>query len=48
MAFNYPQLLAHLCQTRKAGAGAVVSAGGIANKEIKKGFPVSLSDVTRR
>ena len=38
MAFNYPQLLAHLCQTRNARAGSVVSAGGVANKEIKKGF----------
>ncbi|MEG2961779.1 MAG: fumarylacetoacetate hydrolase family protein, partial [Janthinobacterium sp.] len=38
MAFNYPQLLAHLCQTRNARAGSVVSAGGVANKEVKKGF----------
>ncbi|WP_308924885.1 fumarylacetoacetate hydrolase family protein [Janthinobacterium sp. J1-1] len=38
MAFNYPQLLAHLCQTRPARAGSVVSAGGVANKEVKKGF----------
>ena len=38
MAFNYPQLLAHLCQTRHARAGSVVSAGGVANKEVKKGF----------
>jgi fumarylacetoacetate (FAA) hydrolase len=38
MAFNYPQLLAHLCRTRNARAGSVVSAGGVANKEIKKGF----------
>ena len=38
MAFNYPQLLAHLCQTRQARAGSVVSAGAIANKEVKKGF----------
>ena len=38
MAFNYPQLLAHLCQTRQARAGSVISAGAIANKEVKKGF----------
>ena len=38
MTFNYPQLLAHLCQTRSAGAGSVLSAGGVANKEMKKGF----------
>ncbi|MBG6219341.1 MULTISPECIES: fumarylacetoacetate hydrolase family protein [unclassified Janthinobacterium] len=38
MTFNYPQLLAHLCQTRNARAGSVVSAGGVANKEVKKGF----------
>jgi len=38
MAFNYPQLLAHLCQTRSVGAGSVISAGGVANKEVKKGF----------
>ena len=38
MAFNYPQLLAHLCQTRQARAGSVVSAGGVANKDVKKGF----------
>ncbi len=38
MAFNYPQLLAHLCQTRPARAGSVLSAGGVANKEVKRGF----------
>ncbi|KAB8043550.1 fumarylacetoacetate hydrolase family protein [Janthinobacterium aquaticum] len=38
MTFNYPQLLAHLCRTRPVRAGAVISAGGVANKEVKKGF----------
>lgn len=38
MAFNYPQLLAHLCRTRALRAGAVLSAGAVANKEVKKGF----------
>ena len=32
MAFNFPQLLAHLCRTRRLGAGAIVAAGPVANK----------------
>ncbi|CDG81863.1 fumarylacetoacetate hydrolase family protein [Janthinobacterium agaricidamnosum] len=37
MAFNFPQLLAHLCQTRNLRAGSIVGAGPVSNKEIKRG-----------
>lgn len=37
MAFNFPQLLAHLCQTRGARAGAIVGAGAVSNKDGKRG-----------
>jgi fumarylacetoacetate (FAA) hydrolase len=33
MAFNFPQLLAHLCKTRRLGAGAIVAAGPVSNRE---------------
>jgi fumarylacetoacetate (FAA) hydrolase len=32
MAFNFPQLVAWLCRTRRLGAGAIVAAGPVANK----------------
>ena len=48
IAFNYPQLLAHLCQTRPARAGSVVSAGGVAKRKSRRAFAASLSGETRR
>ena len=33
MAFNFPQLLAYLCKTRRLGAGAIVAAGPVSNRE---------------
>lgn len=32
MAFNFPQLVAHLCKTRRVGAGSIVGAGPVSNK----------------
>jgi fumarylacetoacetate (FAA) hydrolase len=40
MAFNFPQLAAHLCKTRRLGAGAIVCAGPVSNRESgKRGAP---------
>ena len=36
MAFNFPQLIAHLCKTRRAGAGSIVGAGPVSNKASTK------------
>ena len=33
MAFNFPQLVAHLCKTRGVDAGSIVGAGPVSNKE---------------
>ena len=33
MAFNFPQLVAHLCKTRALGAGSIVGAGPVTNKD---------------
>ena len=38
MAFNFPQLIAHLCKTRRARAGSVVGAGAVSNKDVKQGY----------
>lgn len=32
MAFNFPQLIAHLCRTRRLQAGSIVLAGPVSNK----------------
>jgi fumarylacetoacetate (FAA) hydrolase len=40
MAFNFPQLIAHLCKTRRLQAGSIVCAGPVSNKEsTKRGAP---------
>ena len=40
MAFNFPQLAAHLCKTRRLQAGSIVCAGPVSNKESsKRGAP---------
>jgi fumarylacetoacetate (FAA) hydrolase len=36
MAFNFPQLIAHLCKTRALLAGSIVCAGPVSNKESSK------------
>ena len=36
MAFNFPQLIAHLCRTRRLPAGSIVGAGPVSNKESTK------------
>jgi fumarylacetoacetate (FAA) hydrolase len=33
MYFSYPQLIAHAARTRKLGAGTIVGAGTVANKD---------------
>lgn len=33
MAFNFPQLVAHLCKTRRVRAGSIVGAGPVSNKD---------------
>jgi fumarylacetoacetate (FAA) hydrolase len=38
MAFNFPQLIAHLCQTRNARAGSIVGSGTVSNKDASKGY----------
>jgi fumarylacetoacetate (FAA) hydrolase len=38
MAFNFPQLLAHLCKTRKARAGSIVGAGTVSNRDASRGY----------
>ncbi|WP_426104739.1 fumarylacetoacetate hydrolase family protein [Massilia sp. TSP1-1-2] len=38
MVFNFPQLIAHLCKTRKARAGTIVGSGTVSNKDAKKGY----------
>lgn len=37
MAFNFPQLIAHLGRSRTVRAGAVVSAGPVLNKDARRG-----------
>ena len=38
MAFNFPQLIAHLCKTRNARAGTIVGSGIVSNSDAKKGY----------
>ena len=37
MYFNYPQLIAHAARTRKLGAGTILGAGTVANKDESTG-----------
>jgi fumarylacetoacetate (FAA) hydrolase len=37
MFFTYPQLIAHAARTRKLGAGTIVGAGTVANKDESAG-----------
>ena len=36
MAFNFPQLIAHLCKTRALQAGSILCAGPVSNKDSSK------------
>jgi len=36
MDFNFPQLIAHLCKSRKVSAGSIVGAGTVSNRDNKK------------
>jgi fumarylacetoacetate (FAA) hydrolase len=38
MAFNFAQLIAHLCKTRNARAGTIVGSGTVSNKDAKRGY----------
>ena len=38
MVFNFPQLIAHLCKTRRARAGSIIGSGTVSNKDAKKGY----------
>ena len=38
MVFNFPQLIAHLCKTRRARAGSIVGSGTVSNKDAKRGY----------
>ena len=38
MAFNFPQLIAHLCKTRNLRAGSIVGSGPVANKDARRGY----------
>ena len=38
MVFNFPQLIAHLCKTRKVRAGSIVGSGMVSNKDASKGY----------
>jgi len=38
MAFNFPQLLAHLCKTRNARAGSIVGSGTVSNRDASTGY----------
>jgi fumarylacetoacetate (FAA) hydrolase len=38
MAFNFPQLIAHLCKTRNARAGSIVGSGTVSNRDASRGY----------
>jgi fumarylacetoacetate (FAA) hydrolase len=38
LAFNFPQLVAHLCKTRNARAGSIVGAGTVSNRDASRGY----------
>ena len=39
MAFNFPQLIAHLCRSRKVRAGSIVGSGAASNQAAADGGP---------
>ncbi|WP_296949142.1 fumarylacetoacetate hydrolase family protein [uncultured Massilia sp.] len=38
MAFNFAQLVAHLCKTRKVRAGTIVGSGTVSNQDASRGY----------
>jgi fumarylacetoacetate (FAA) hydrolase len=38
MVFDFPQLIAHLCKTRRARAGTIVGSGTVSNKDAGVGY----------
>ncbi|MES2016797.1 MAG: fumarylacetoacetate hydrolase family protein [Pseudomonadota bacterium] len=38
MVFNFAQLLAHLCKTRRARAGSIIGSGTVSNKDARRGY----------
>jgi fumarylacetoacetate (FAA) hydrolase len=38
MAFNFAQLVAHLCKTRNVRAGSIVGSGTVSNQDASKGY----------
>ncbi|WP_394781075.1 fumarylacetoacetate hydrolase family protein [Undibacterium sp.] len=38
MVFSFPQLITHLCKTRKARAGSIIGSGTVSNKDSAKGY----------
>ncbi|MBC3932934.1 fumarylacetoacetate hydrolase family protein [Undibacterium curvum] len=38
MAFSFPQLITHLCKTRRARAGTIIGSGTVSNKDAAKGY----------
>jgi len=38
MAFNFPQLVAHLCKTRNVRAGSIVGSGTVSNRDASRGY----------
>jgi fumarylacetoacetate (FAA) hydrolase len=38
MAFNFAQLIAHLCKTRKVRAGSIVGGGAVSNRDASRGY----------
>jgi fumarylacetoacetate (FAA) hydrolase len=38
MAFNFPQMIAHLCKTRNVRAGSIVGSGTVSNRDASHGY----------
>lgn len=38
MVFSFPQLITHLCKTRRARAGTIIGSGTVSNKDAGKGY----------
>ena len=38
MVFSFPQLITHLCKTRRAKAGTIIGSGTVSNKDAAKGY----------
>ena len=38
MSFNFPRLISHAARTRSLGAGTIISAGTVSNKDLSVGF----------